>query len=789
MSDQGTPPIVLEVAAALLVPAAAVGFTRVFDTGDAVTPLIGASLLSTAVAVLLRRLRVPLPLAAPLSAIFLVALVINRFAPGTARLGLFPTSATIEQFDLLVDELVLNFQELKTPVPALDAFVAAAMVGTWTMAFLTDWGAMRIRLAFEPVLPAGLLFVFASVLGAGHDRVLAAVLFAGAVAFWAVTQRSVNIAEGHTWLANDRRRGSLGVAQGAAVLAVIALIAGVIIGPRLPGAAAEEMISFRDAGDPTRVVVSPFVSIETRLVDQTSTQLFTVASEQPSYWRLAGLDTYEDNIWKVAGNFSPQDGRLPEADVLGGQRDEVLQDYSIDALDAIWLPAAFAPTEIRATTAAVTWNAETGSLTVANDVPSSDGATYSIISSVPRFTSSELRAAPDTVPDSIGQQYLALPPVPPIVRTEAERITAGAANRYDMMLALQQYFRAFNYSVNLSPRTGDPIEQFLRERTGFCQQFAGTFAVMARALGIPARVAIGFTWGDPVGQADDGRTIYRVTGRQTHAWPEIYFDGLGWVAFEPTPGRGAPSAVEYTQVPAAQDSLVQPDNPDGPITTTTVAQVPAEAVIDDPLVPDIDLDDQGGVAAPESGGVSLGAVLRLLAVLAVAGAYLGGLPAWHWYRRQRRRQRISSPADEVETAWAEVAESLELGLRLTRRPWETRHEYAQRLAADLRVPREPMTGLAEKATVARYYAAGVTPDDAGHATHLAQEIETAVNARVSVYERWKRLIDPRRVLKPSLRVTLADAGRNQAQDRSETAGSPSPQDEVASASREDELVS
>ena len=123
-----------------------------------------------AVAVLTRRLRVPLVLSALISLGLLGALIVNRYAPGTARLGLIPTQATADQLRLLFDELVRNFQELKSPVPALQPFVAASMVGAWIMAFLTDWGAMRLRLAFEPVLPAGLLFIFTSVPPISSDR-------------------------------------------------------------------------------------------------------------------------------------------------------------------------------------------------------------------------------------------------------------------------------------------------------------------------------------------------------------------------------------------------------------------------------------------------------------------------------------------------------------------------------------------------------------------------------------------------------------------------------------------
>ncbi len=93
------------------------------------------------------------------------------------------------------------------------------------------------------------------------------------------------------------------------------------------------------------------------------------------------------------------------------------------------------------------------------------------------------------------------------------------------------------------------MRQFLRIRRGYCEQFSATFAAMARSLGIPARVAIGFTPGE---LRDDG--LYHVYDRHAHAWPEVWFDGFGWISFEPTPGRGEPGAESHTGVGAAQDA-------------------------------------------------------------------------------------------------------------------------------------------------------------------------------------------------------------------------------------------
>lgn len=105
----------------------------------------------------------------------------------------------------------------------------------------------------------------------------------------------------------------------------------------------------------------------------------------------------------------------------------------------------------------------------------------------------------------------------------------------------------FEYSTEVQPGHGNnAIENFLQIRKGYCEQFAATFAVMARTLGIPSRVAVGFT----PGQLDsDG--WYSVFSRNAHAWPEIWFDSIGWIPFEPTPKCGIPGA-SYTGVEADQ---------------------------------------------------------------------------------------------------------------------------------------------------------------------------------------------------------------------------------------------
>ena len=746
------PPARLELAAAALVPASAYGFVRVFADQNAVLPLIGASLLSTALAVAARRLRLPLVVSVAVSLAALSILVISRYAPGTSTMGIIPTGDSITALRQLVDDGLLQFRELRAPVEPLDPFIAAAMIATWLMAFLTDWGALRLRLAFEPVLPGALLFIFSAVLGSGERRLLATLLFAAAVGAWAITQRVTDLAQNSVWLTADRRRGPLDLARNASLFGVGALLVGALVGPRLPGAEAEEIYTWRNQGDPVRTVVSPYVSIQNRLVTQQGTRLFTVASDRPAYWRLAGLDKYEDGFWSTRATFEEEDGDLPGLKPSAGTTVTVRQTFTIESLEAIWLPAAFAPSRVIGSEGPVTWNSDTSSLTVDSSRPTSDGLEYTVESVLPMYTAEELRAAPSTVPQAIAEQYLALPDdITPRLGAEAEAITAGATTNYDRMMALQEHFRAFDYNIRLGPREGDPIEQFLNERVGFCQQFSGTFALMARHLGVPARVAVGFTWGDPV----DGQPgVYAVSGRQTHAWPEVWFSGLGWVSFEPTPGRGQPDAL-YNSIEPQQDSLIQPDQP-GQETTTTEGPNGLAGPTGDELDFDPGLgfgEETGdeGLTTADSGFSVSG---RLVAVIGLLLLYVLGVPAWHRLRRARRAQQATTGSERIEVAWADAVEALER-LGLVRPSTSTRQEWTEKLATEMRLPSESVISLGRAATVARY-APVVSESSVAAAETASVEIRNVVYERESWWRNWLTDLDPRRLVRPTKRRLLAN---------------------------------
>jgi transglutaminase-like putative cysteine protease len=391
----------------------------------------------------------------------------------------------------------------------------------------------------------------------------------------------------------------------------------------------------------------------------------------------------------------------------------------------------------------VRYHSGSATLIVDTDVADSNGFVYRVRSALPRFTAESLRAADTTVPEEIAEQYLALPPTTSIMAGQlAEDWTAGAATPYDKALALQAGFQEF-FTYDLEAPAGhspNAIDAFLKSRSGYCEQFAGTYAVMARQLGIPARVAVGFTPGEEIADAP-GR--YRVRGEHAHAWPEVWLGQYGWVAFEPTPGRGAPGAEDYTGLPEAQDTS-GPETSATTQTSVTTATTVAGGV-DDPSAPSTTAVEQPGELEPfGSGANQAGRSLAALAVRVVAAVALlaalglAAVPAATRWQRGRRRRLATTDESRIRLAAAEVAGGLRT-IGLGPRPHETAHELAVRVSDARPELVRALRTLAELTDAACFAPPGTAPDPAG-------AVEQAEAARDEVLDIVARLVPPRRRL-------------------------------------------
>jgi transglutaminase-like putative cysteine protease/uncharacterized protein (DUF58 family) len=168
-----------------------------------------------------------------------------------------------------------------------------------------------------------------------------------------------------------------------------------------------------------------------------------------------------------------------------------------------------------------------------------DADTYRVDSFVQRSSMGELRSAGQDYPDWIVDRYMQLPSnVPDDVLSLSLELTATEPNPYDRAVAIESYLRKIPYSLNVStgPAGADIVEYFLfRLKKGYCDYYATSMVVLARAAGIPARYVVGYI-GEYYDEAED---VYIITADQSHAWPEVFFPGYGWVPFEPTGGRPA----------------------------------------------------------------------------------------------------------------------------------------------------------------------------------------------------------------------------------------------------------
>ncbi len=162
---------------------------------------------------------------------------------------------------------------------------------------------------------------------------------------------------------------------------------------------------------------------------------------------------------------------------------------------------------------------------------------YTAASWLPTHSPTLLRAAGTNYPPEITQTYLTLPnTLPARVKNLAFKLTVAEPTPYDKAVALESYLRTFPYNLNVAtpPPNKDVADFFLFDlKEGYCDYYATSMVVMARAIGLPARFVIGYASGTYNAQ----RAEYRITEADAHSWAQIYFPGIGWVNFEPTAGR------------------------------------------------------------------------------------------------------------------------------------------------------------------------------------------------------------------------------------------------------------
>lgn len=631
-------------------------------------------------------------------------LYLNLILEGDHSLALvIPTPGSLSGLWHLAGQGLRQSKQFAPPVDATHGLLLLTAGGIGLAGLLTDLMAVRLRGAAVAGLPLLALFIEPFTVSVNHDPYATALVFCLAAAGYLAMLSADGRNRIGVW---DARSGAAdfdaasegsssgppgGTSGGLAGAARVPDTGGLAVAGRRVGLASVVVALIvpllTPSLHPTRLfgggwslgggnghgngvsLPDPFAVIHSELTEANPQPVlsYTSSDARPGYLQANVLSKLTASGWAYEPNLvtSPLSGQLPRAAGLTSRTPYTAQKTTISIRSGVSSgtgPTAFLPIPYPATRLGVRGNWAVDPLTgmVASGSTSLSGLTYTVFSEHLDPAADQLSAAPPAG-SAVAPYDLAVPASYDSVRKLAGQITAAAGTPFAKAIALQSWLNhggKFSYTLDAAEVTdATSLRGFLTAKRGFCQQFAFAMAVFARLVGIPSRIAVGYTQGVP---RDDGSWIVKTT--DAHSWPELYFSDAGWIPFEPTPsglgGQGTATPPAYTlTVPAGNP------NPGGapggnPSPTPTQGSSSNSGVKSRLRIPGNIDDGTGGATAIRSdsalpwevAGLSLLGLL-LLAVIAPSAIRLA----------VRRRRWLPGDDDAVaaaHAAWRELHDDL-----------------------------------------------------------------------------------------------------------------------------------
>ncbi|WP_285726607.1 transglutaminase-like domain-containing protein [Psychromicrobium xiongbiense] len=666
-------------------------------------------------------------------------------APREAFLAVLPTGSSLKGLLLGV---VFGWKQLLTVaapvgtsvdmlvVPYLAALIAGVFAGTL---------AWRLRSATWAMIPVLAFFLVSIIFGTsvGYFPVLRGTVLALVALAWLAFRRELARRRSSVALLSNQagadqlvNRSTQNSRLLAGALVVVLVGAGSFAGISL-FAPADGRSVLRDVVVPPldpKDLPSPLTSFRKDLGTDEKTVLFDVAGlPRDGRVRLAAMDSYDGIVFNVdpnsSGAFAPVgDPRALDSAALNGQSS--LLTFTIQKYNGVYLPSARVARSIQYTPA----NGNVGTLYLNRESDTAvkldgfaQGDKYQVAVAFPPTVDPKQLATASLAETGLPK----LDNVPQIIATKANTIVGNATTPYDKIKALTDYFRtAGKYTTGIPPQVvslpghgAGRISSFLtaKELGGNDEQYAVTLALMARQIGIPARVVMGFY---PDSKSPlNGASSAPITGGDVHAWVEVNFQGFGWVPFDPTPDKDhVPSPPEPQNASSPKPQVLQPPPP-----PQERADLPPDST-PDPLDDNKKGKDFWAVLWQILGTVGL-------ALIPVATVLLPFLLIVFFKRRRRtQRSQTGDPASRVGGGWNEMLSlAIDLGVPVNQRA--TRKESAQTLQEAFPVPGATTTALASRADAA-IFGAG-QPSEAEVAAFW-QEVDSSLQAITSSLGRWPR---------------------------------------------------
>jgi transglutaminase-like putative cysteine protease len=670
-----------------------VGLATSFDDLGWLRAGVGGLLVGTATALAAKLLR--------LGALTTVVLALAAYAllgsalavPGQALFGVIPTGTSLTSLvfgavwgwnDLLTLAAPVDLPDYVTVVP----YVSAWLVGLVGATLAARWMPSRPRTSWRAamLLVGPVLLYLASILLGTREPFqpgVRGVVFAAVALIWLGWRRGaaerVHVAAGGML----RRR-----IAGTAVLVGTAVALGALGGAAL--APPPDRFVLRERIEPPYEPLdfaSPLAGFRqySKLLEDEA--LFTVTGLEPGQrLRLATMDAYDGRLWTVAGaqisttgsgSFALVGPEIPVPPLVNPAGEQSLQIEILDYAD-VWIPgvgyarALTIPDASREELQGLRYNAATGSAVITSGLVEGDRVASTAIVQQTDISDDDLVETP------VARVELApVTVIPDVVASKALEFAGDAASPIEQLRAIELTLQSTGYfsrgtasdtTPSVAGHGADRISDLFTGAVmvGDEEQYAAAFALMARSLGYPSRVVMGFA-----PDVDDDDESVTVTGHDVTAWVEVAFEGIGWIAFSPTP--------DQTDVPQDQDPKPQTEP------QPQVRQPPRSAAEQDELVTAVEVDD-GDSDDPSGFDIPGWLVAAALAIL-IPGALIFGpllVVAQLKAARARRRRRAAEPHEAMRGAWDELVDRYsELGLAVPARA--TRRRTARALAGQVGV--------------------------------------------------------------------------------------------------------
>jgi hypothetical protein len=724
----------------------------------------------------LRRLPVVVCALAELAALLLF--LNTEFASVKSAGRVLPTWASLHELRGLYSLGLQDTNRFAPPAPPYPAIVILAVTGIGVVAVATDLIAVRLRRPAVAGLPLLVLFCVPLTVSvhqsAAGEMAVFCLGMAGYLTLLAVEGRERLRLWGRlvtVWQHADDRPDRTGpdtkdLAAAGRRIALAAVVIALFVPLLVPGLAEHKLFASGSGDGPGVRQVSlpnPLVQMNTQLhrTDASEVLTYRTTDPDPQYLQVYVLNDLSAQTWTLTPTAGQplHDGKLPATPGLAAGTSTSAENTTITlakGLSGSEQTASFLPLPYPARTVNVAggWRVDPHTLTLFSGQDLS-GLHYTVSSREVNPSDQQLRDDASPMPASITNNYLSVPGVYQQLKALAERITRGQTSSYGQAVALQHWFAdsgKFTYSLDVTePASPQALIQFLTsQRRGYCQQFAFAMAVLARLLDIPSRVAVGYTAGTP-----SGHDRWVVKTSDAHAWPELYFQGVGWLRFEPTP---AGTGGQATAIPPSYS--VPPILPGGsgtqtaPTTGTTAPQTGSSKAHTGPLSK---LGEEPGEVG--GGGTVAAHHPAPYWLLSLAGLAVLALVAPRTIRSVRRRQRWRRAAGDdrgrAEAAWAELQDDL-TDYRVPWSPSASPRSLARQVTADRPMPPaqdEALARITRAAERARY---ARDPADSDGLRADTEQVRRALAGHATRRVRWRARLLPPSALVP-VRTALQHA--------------------------------